>query len=242
MDIAAHECDFLIVSIFVNPTQFAPNEDFARYPRDLAHDSALCAQHKVKALFVPTAAEMYPQGFCTYVLPEGAISERLCGSFRPGHFRGVATVVLKLFNIVTPHLAVFGAKDAQQLAVIRRFVRDFNLPIEIIAAPIVRESDGLAMSSRNTYLTPQERAIAPQIFASLLAGKALFSTGERNCAAILSHIRQKLTESERFTVQYLEAVDPNTMLPREECNEPTLIAVAVFLGKTRLIDNLLLHQ
>ncbi len=240
MDIAASKCDFLVVSIFVNPTQFAPNEDFARYPKDFERDSTLCAKHKVDALFVPVASEMYPSGFCTYLSPDGAITERLCGTYRPNHFRGVATVVVKLFNIVTPHCAVFGAKDAQQLAVIRRVVRDLDLPIELIAAPIVREHDGLAMSSRNTYLSAHERAVAPQIFASLLAGKLLFDAGERDCDAILSHIRQKLAATDDFVIQYLEAVDPDTMLPRNECHAPTLIAIAVFLGKTRLIDNILL--
>ncbi len=238
--IARARCDLLVVSIFVNPTQFGPNEDYNDYPRDLERDKALCEKEGVDVLFVPKVEEMYPEGFCTYVEVTGRMTEVLCGKYRPGHFRGVTTVVTKLFNIVMPHFAVFGQKDGQQLAVIKRMVRDLNLPVEIIAAPTVREQDGLAMSSRNEYLTPEERKVAPALYKSLLMAKKLIEQGERRSANIISAMRKYIEGAGPFRVQYIDIVDADTMEPLDEVRGKVMIALAAFLGKARLIDNIVI--
>lgn len=241
MEIARPKCDILVVSIFVNPTQFGPNEDFERYPRNKERDLKICEEVGVDAVFMPNVKEMYPDGYSTYVNVEGDLTRYLCGASRPGHFRGVSTIVTKLFNIITPDFAVFGEKDAQQLAVVRQLVRDLNFPIEIVSAPIVRDTDGLAMSSRNEYLTPREREIAPAIYKSLLIAKELVEEGERNSDVIISAIRDYLEEAGEFKIDYVQVVNPQTMEPIHQISNKALIAVAAFLGKTRLIDNIMVE-
>jgi len=236
---ARAQSDAVAVSIFVNPTQFGPNEDFSNYPRTLERDRELLEKEGVDLLFAPSAEDMYPKSSVTWVeIPE--LSQKLCGRSRPGHFRGVTTVVSKLFHIVEPDLAFFGQKDAAQVAVIRRMVRDLNFPIEIVVCPIVREPDGLAMSSRNVYLSPQERKSALALHHSLTAIKAQFDLGERKAAHLTQMGKQVLADEPGVQVDYLEIVDPDTLDPMEELNRPTLVAVAGFVGKTRLIDNVVL--
>lgn len=236
---ARTQCDAVAVSIFVNPTQFGPNEDFSKYPRTFEHDRELLEKEGVDLLFAPSAEAMYPKGAVTWV-EVGGLSQKLCGRSRPGHFRGVATVVSKLFHIVEPDLAFFGQKDAAQVAVIRRMVRDLNIPVEIVVCPIVREADGLAMSSRNFYLNPQERKSALALHRSLSAIKDRFDQGERNAASLVRAGKQALAEEPSVRVDYLEIVDPDTLEPPEELNSAVLVAVAAFVGKTRLIDNIVL--
>lgn len=236
---ARTQCDAVAVSIFVNPTQFGPNEDFSRYPRTFEHDRELLEKEGVDLLFAPSAEEMYPKGAVTWVEVE-ELSQKLCGRSRPGHFRGVATVVSKLFHIVEPDLAFFGQKDAAQVAVIRRMVRDLNFPVEIVVCSIVREADGLAMSSRNAYLSPQERKSALALYRSLSAIQARFDQGERNPANLIQAGKQVLAEESLVRLDYLEVVDPDTLDPPEELRNATLVAVAAFVGKTRLIDNIVL--
>ncbi|MDD5953538.1 MAG: pantoate--beta-alanine ligase [Oscillospiraceae bacterium] len=237
---AAKENDRVVVSVFVNPIQFGPNEDFAQYPRDLEQDSALCEATGASLLFHPEPEEMYPEHFSTHVDVDG-VTENLCGARRPGHFRGVCTVVSKLFHIVAPDRAYFGEKDAQQLAVIRRMVRDLNFDIEIVGCPIVREADGLAKSSRNTYLSPQERRAALVLNRALTAGRTAMERGERRAQAILSIIRDELDEEERANVDYVKMVDSVTMEDVETAQRDVLVAIAVYIGKTRLIDNFTFH-
>jgi pantoate--beta-alanine ligase len=222
------------VSLFVNPTQFGPGEDLAKYPRTFARDKALCAEAGVDLLFAPGAAAMYPAGHSTYV-EEGALSAGLCGRARPGHFRGVCTVVAKLFNLFRPDVAVFGEKDFQQLAVIRRMVRDLDFGVRIVGVPTVREADGLALSSRNRYLAPADRAEAPVIRRALLAAARL---GSRNGAALERRVREGIGASARARVEYVEALDAETLGPIGPRTRRVVVAAAVRLGGTRLIDNI----
>lgn len=230
----------VLASIFVNPIQFGPKEDLDRYPRDLPRDSALLEAEGVDALFAPEVEEMYPRGFATRVNVEGPLTEGLCGARRPGHFSGVATVVTKLFAACEPDVALFGQKDAQQAAVIRRFTRDLDLPVQIVVCPIVREGDGLAMSSRNVYLSPEERREAPVLFRSLKAAEALFERGERRAEALLAAVRRKIAEAPLARIDYAEVVDAESLVPVERVESPALLALAVYFGSTRLIDNTLL--
>jgi len=239
LEIARGFCDISVMSIFVNPTQFGPAEDFAKYPRDLDKDGALAESAGCDCIFAPSVEEMYPAGYGTYV-DVGPVSATLCGAARPGHFRGVATVVLKLFNIVSPDAAVFGAKDAQQVVVIKRAVNDLNIPVKIITAPIIREPDGLAMSSRNAYLTPQEREQSLNISKSLFEAKALFDSGERSAERIKERIVSIINNSGGLIkIEYAEIVDAVSLDPVNRIDSTALIAVAcrTLESKTRLIDN-----
>ena len=238
--LARQECDLLVVSLFVNPIQFGAGEDLAEYPRDLARDTALCEQEGVDILFCPDRGAMYGDRHSVYV-EETELSTGLCGASRSVHFRGVTTVVAKLFNIVAPDVAVFGRKDAQQARVIEKMATDLNFPVRIVAAPIVREPDGLAMSSRNTYLTPSQRRQASIIFESLCLAEDFVKRGERNTSVIVQGVREKLESAEGVRVEYVEAVDDRDLQPVKRVREPTLLAVAVRIGDTRLIDNALLN-
>jgi pantoate--beta-alanine ligase len=234
---AAAENTCVVVSVFVNPTQFNDPKDFERYPRTLDADVAFCGARGAAVVFAPSAAEMYPEPPRTFVEIE-ELTAHLCGKFRPGHFRGVATVVLKLFEIVQPDRAYFGEKDAQQLAVIARMVRDLNVPVLVEGVATVREPDGLAMSSRNRLLTPAERRVAPLLYQALqLAGRRI-EAGARDPAQVREHAMALLRRPE-IRVEYLEIVDPTTMQPVEKISGPVRVAAAVWLGSTRLIDNLL---
>lgn len=230
-----------VISIFVNPTQFAPTEDFASYPRDLRKDLDLCAQTGIDAAFVPTAEEMYPEGFQTFI-EVSRVTQNLCGASRPIFFRGVATVVTKLFNAVKPHSALFGQKDFQQLVTIRRMVKDLNMDIEIVGHPIIREKDGLAMSSRNTYLRADERPVALRLSRSLQLARQLVNSGERNAAAILAAVSDSITAGGGATIDYARLCDTETIEDVEVVDGPTLLALAVWVGKTRLIDNCVLES
>jgi len=235
--LAAARADVVVVSIFVNPTQFGPREDLNRYPRDFVRDRSNCRGAGVDAIFYPAAAAMYPPDYSVYVNEE-RLSAGLCGARRPGHFRGVCTVVAKLFNLVSPHVAVFGEKDAQQLRVLRRMTRDLNFPIEIVAGPIAREPDGLALSSRNTYLTPAQRRAAPELRRALEETAARYSAGERSAARLRAALRRRLARIPGARVDYVELVDDATLRPVRRVEKPALVALAVWFGKTRLIDNL----
>lgn len=237
---AAGPGGFVVVSIFVNPAQFGPKEDLARYPRPFARDRRLCAAHGVDLIFHPSAEEMYAADFSTYV-EESAVATPLCGTSRPGHFRGVCTVVLKIFNIVRPDAAVFGLKDYQQCAVIRRMVRDLDLPVRILACSTVREADGLALSSRNAYLTPAERAQAPVLRRALLAAEAAWRRGETSAARLRRVLLREIAAAPLARVDYAEIADGDSLRPVKTAAPKTVMALAVFLGKTRLIDNLLLE-
>ena len=230
----------VVVSIFVNPTQFGPKEDFSRYPRTLAADQTLCAEHGADAIFCPGAAEMYPADFSTWVNEE-SVSAPLCGASRPGHFRGVCTVVLKLFTLVQPAAAVFGLKDFQQCAVFRQMVRDLNLPVRIVAAPTVRERDGLALSSRNRFLDAEERAQAPVLRRALLAAQAAFRGGEKRAGKLRALVLKKIAAAPLARVDYVEVRDADTLGEIKTVRRNCVIALAVFFGKTRLIDNLWLR-
>ena len=235
---SAARCDATVVSIFVNPNQFGPGEDLASYPRDLERDQSLCLETGASVLFMPEVAEIYPTGFQTHVEP-GRLAEPLCGKFRPGHFRGVATVVAKLFNIVQPDLAFFGQKDYQQAVVIRRMVRDLNLPVDVAVVPTVRETDGLALSSRNTYLDEEGRKRSLALSQGLLAAKAAFDAGERKSAKLIELAKAPLAQVDK--VQYLELVDAQTLEPfKGAVNRTVALCAAVFVGSTRLIDNVIL--
>lgn len=228
--------DVVVVSIFVNPTQFGPNEDFSKYPRDLDGDVRLLSELQVEYVFTPTVQEMYPPGGRTFVEVEGW-GNRLCGASRPGHFRGVTTVVSKLFHIVVPEVAVFGRKDAQQALIIQRLARDLNFDVQIVTCPIVREGDGLAMSSRNRYLNPAERSAATVLYRSLCAAQRLAAEGERDAHKIQQAMREVFRQESLASIDYLEIVDPETLEPAPALHEGTLVAVAAFVGSTRLIDN-----
>jgi pantoate--beta-alanine ligase len=236
---AKAQCDVVAVSIFVNPTQFGPHEDFSTYPRTFDRDCQVLREELVDLLFSPSADEMYRNGAATWVNVEG-LSERLCGKSRPGHFRGVTTVVAKLFHIVAPDTAFFGQKDAAQLAIIRRMVRDLNFPVEIVACPIVREPDGLALSSRNFYLDPQQRKAAPALHRSLQEIQKAFDRGEHRAEKLIAAGKRILAQNPLLRPDYLEIVDPDSLDGIEIVSREALVAVAGFLGTTRLIDNMLL--
>lgn len=235
------ENDKTVVSIFVNPIQFGPNEDYDAYPRDLESDAEKCRKSGADLIFAPDASEMYENDFSTFVDMSGPTDE-LCGIKRPGHFKGVCTVVSKLFNIVTPDRAYFGQKDAQQLAVIKRMVRDLSFGIEIIGCPIVREEDGLAKSSRNTYLNAEERKAAVIISKALKAGRSMIIEGETDASKIVSFIKSKIETEPLAKIDYVKAVDANSIKPIEEIKGKILIAAAVYFGKTRLIDNFIIER
>jgi pantoate--beta-alanine ligase len=227
----------VVVSIFVNPTQFGPGEDLSRYPRPFAADRQLCAEHGVDLLFHPAASEIYRADFSTFV-EEQNVSASLCGASRPGHFRGVCTVVLKLFNIVVPDIAVFGQKDYQQCAVIRRMARDLDLPVHIVAVPTVRERDGLALSSRNAYLTPDERAQAPVIRRALLAAQQTARSGESSAVRLQRIVAGEIQKMPAARIDYIEVVDAESIQSVEKTTARCVIAAAIFFGTTRLIDNI----
>ena len=233
------ENDIVVVSDFVNPTQFGPNEDLEAYPRDFDRDSALCESIGADLIFCPSPAEMYhdPHAFVSI----DTLSDTLCGKTRPIHFKGVCTVVSKLFNIVKPDRAYFGQKDAQQLAIIRRMVRDLNMDIEIVGCPIVREEDGLAKSSRNTYLNEEERKAALILSKAVFLGKKMVEDGETSAAAVKEAMIKKIESEPMAKIDYVEAVDGLSMQPVEEIKAPVLVAMAVYIGKTRLIDNFIVE-
>src|ERR1022692_3559522 len=233
-------CDAVAVSIFVNPTQFGPTEDLSKYPRQFESDCQLLEKEGVEILFAPPVEEIYPAGETTWVWVEG-LSEKLDGRSRPGHFRGVTTVVSKLFHIIEPETAFFGQKDAAQLAVIRRMVHDLNFPIEIVACPIVREPDGLAMSSRNAYLNREERRRALVLQRSLQKARQQFHDGERSAAKLISAAKEIFASEPQVVLDYFEIVDPDTLDPVERISQKTLVAVAARVGSTRLIDNVVLE-
>ena len=233
---ASEENDRVVVSIFVNPIQFGPKEDLSTYPRDLDRDSKVCKSAGADIIFHPENEEMYFKDFSTFVDMNG-LTDGLCGKSRPTHFRGVCTVVTKLFNIVAPDRAYFGEKDAQQLAVIKRMVRDLNIDVEIIGCPIVREKDGLAKSSRNTYLSVEERNAATILNKSLTVAKEKIKAGERNSAAIIKLIEETINSEKLAKIDYIEVVDSLSMEKVERIEKAVLVAIAVFIGKTRLIDN-----
>ena len=240
MDAARKGNDKVVVSIFVNPMQFGPTEDLATYPRDLDHDAALCESAGVDRIFHPEAEEMYEKDFCSFVDMTG-LTEGLCGKTRPIHFRGVCTVVNKLFNIVTPDHAYFGQKDGQQLAVIKRMVRDLNMDIEIVGCPIVREEDGLAKSSRNTYLSPEERKAALILSKTVALGKELAKT-EKDANKVVEAMKKNIETEPLAKIDYVEAVDALSMAPVEKLEGTCMLAMAVYIGKTRLIDNTLINE
>ena len=233
---AVEDNDRVVTSIFVNPTQFAPTEDLEAYPRDMEKDSKLCETLGVDLIFHPEPEEMYAPDFCTWVDMD-VLSKTLCGKSRPIHFRGVCTVVSKLFHIVTPDRAYFGQKDAQQLAIIRRMVRDLNMDIEIVGCPIVREEDGLAKSSRNTYLNEEERKAALILSQSIFLGQKMVQEGETDAAKIKAAMVEKIQSEPLARIDYVEIVDGPSMQPVDTVQSPTLAAIAVYIGKTRLIDN-----
>ena len=233
---AAGENDKVVVSIFVNPMQFGPTEDLASYPRDLEHDAKLCEEHGVDLIFHPTPEEMYGDQFYSYVDMD-VLTKELCGLSRPVHFRGVCTVVTKLFNIVTPDRAYFGQKDAQQLAVIKRMVKDLNMPLTITGCPIIREADGLAKSSRNTYLSIEEREAALVLSRSIFLGKEMVEKGERDRKKILDAMTAEIEKEPLAKIDYVKIVDLDTMQQVEKIDRGILAAIAVYIGKTRLIDN-----
>jgi len=231
--------DVVVTSIFVNPTQFGPNEDYEAYPRDLESDSKMASDVGVDIIFAPTARDMYPKGYATFVNVEG-ITEKMCGAKRPGHFRGVTTVVSKLFNIVSPHLAYFGQKDAQQCAVIKRMTEDLNFDIDIIIMPTVREADGLAMSSRNKYLNPEERQSALVLIRSLALAKDLIKNVETNASTIYQEMLSLINDEPSAKVDYISIVDSGNLEAKENIKGSVLIALAVYIVKTRLIDNIII--
>ncbi len=228
--------DLLVLSIFVNPTQFGQGEDFEDYPRDLERDSRLAQETGVDLIFAPDGNAMYPRGYASYVTVEG-ITETLCGASRPGHFRGVTTVVTKLFNIVQPDVAIFGAKDFQQLAVIKRMTRDLNLAIEVVGMPIFREPDGLAMSSRNVYLSAAQRQQALALSQSLTAARALVSGGEQDCAAIIAQVREMIGRQADARIDYVQIRHQATLAEQTQVDRDSVLLLAAYFGATRLIDN-----
>jgi len=238
---ARAQCDLVVVSIFINPLQFGPHEDLAKYPRNFDRDRDLLEREGVEVIFAPTVEEMYPAGAITYVTVE-ALSDRLCGRSRPGHFRGVTTVVSKLFHIVEPDRAFFGQKDAAQSVIIRRMVRDLDIPVQVVIGPIVREPDGLAMSSRNAYLDAPQRLSALVLHRSLLAVQERFDRGERKVQALIEAGKQVFSEDPSVRLDYLEIVDPETLDPVDDLSQRALVAVAAFVGKARLIDNVVLSE
>jgi len=239
--LARLQADVVILSIFVNPTQFGPNEDFSRYPRDFEHDAALCADAGVDIIFNPAPEIMYATGYSVYV-EENALAKGLCGAARPGHFRGVLTVVAKLFNLTLPDVAVFGQKDAQQARLIQQMTRDLNFPTIILLAPIIREADGLAKSSRNTYLSPAERREALCLTQALKTARRLYREGERDAGRIIAAMKVGIERISSARVDYIAIVDRDTLQQVQRIEAPVLAALAVYIGKTRLIDNLTLPE
>lgn len=237
---ARESCQKVVVSIFVNPMQFGANEDLSTYPRDLEADSRLCESLGVDVIFHPEPEEMYAPGFCSFVDMDG-LTKELCGRSRPIHFRGVCTVVSKLFNIVTPNKAFFGQKDAQQLAVIRRMVTDLNMDIEIVGCPIVREEDGLARSSRNVYLSPEERQAALVLSKTIALGQRMVQEGVRDSGKLVQAMKEAIAQEPLARIDYVEAVSMDTIQPVETIQGRVLVAMAVFIGKTRLIDNFIVE-
>jgi pantoate--beta-alanine ligase len=240
MRIARPKCDVLVVSIFVNPTQFGPNEDLNKYPRDFDRDEKLCREEKVDVIFYPTKDMMYSEPYVTFINVE-KLSETMCGLSRPGHFKGVATVVAKLFNIVKPHFAVFGQKDFQQAVIIKQMVRDLNFPVEILTGPIVREVDGLAMSSRNRYLSPTERQNALVLYNSLKLAEKLVREGNDDSDFIHAKMKNLIQQIPEANIDYIAIVDSNALIPVGKIKNNALIALAVKIGSTRLIDNTLIR-
>jgi len=236
---ARKQCESVAVSLFVNPTQFGPNEDLAKYPRTFERDRELLEREGVDLLFAPSAEEMYPAGAATWVTVEG-LSQKLCGHSRPTHFRGVTTVVANLFHIVEPDLAFFGQKDAAQCTILRKMVRDLDLPVEIVVCTIVREADGLAMSSRNAYLNAEQRRSATVLYRALSRVQELVAKGEQRSAKLIDAAQRIFLEEPDVRVDYVEIVDNDTLDPVEDVSRGALVAVAAFVGSTRLIDNLLL--
>src|SRR3989338_5478006 len=235
------DTDCVVVSIFVNPIQFGPKEDFKRYPRDLDRDLKLCKANGVDIVFAPDAKSMFPEDFLTYVDVEG-LSDVLCGSSRPGHFKGVTTIVAKLFNIVKPDIAYFGQKDAQQAVAVGRMVKDLNMPLKIKVMPTVRERGGLAMSSRNVYLKPEERKEALSLYKSFKLAEEVYKKGERNPEAIITKMRSLILRHIGVNIDYISIVDIKTLKTIDRISGKTLVAVAALVGKTRLIDNVVLRE
>ncbi len=240
IEAARQRDDFVAISIFVNPTQFVAGEDYEQYPRQSASDQEIAQAVGVDLIFAPTPEEMYPEGFATNVTVKG-LTDDLCGRFRPGHFGGVTTVVAKLLTIVQPDRAYFGEKDYQQLVVIGRMVEDLNMPVEVIGLPTVREADGLAVSTRNQYLSPEQRAVAPRLYEALQHGAKLARQGAVG-AQVEQTLKEILAKEPQFRVQYVEAVDPDTLEPRGAAGAPMVIAAAAYLGNTRLIDNINIEE
>jgi len=238
--IASGLADVVVVSVFVNPTQFGPSEDFGRYPRDLEQDAALAEGAGCDVLFAPSVEEMYPSRFATVVHVQ-RMSQKLCGAFRPGHFDGVTTVVAKLFTIVRPAIAVFGQKDGQQVAIIERMSEDLDLGVEIIRGPTVREADGLAKSSRNAYLSREERSQAPVLYRALEHARALYEGGERNALKVVEAVEECVESDSDAELQFVAAVDSKTLEDLATLRPGAMIALAAFFGKTRLIDNVVLE-
>jgi pantoate--beta-alanine ligase len=238
---ARTECAAVGVSIFVNPAQFGPQEDLARYPRDLDRDLRMLEPAGADIVWAPEAGEVYPPGYQTYI-SVGEVAEPLEGAVRPGHFRGVATIIAKLFNAFTPNRAYFGQKDAQQSAVIRQMARDLNFPLEVVICPTVRDSDGLAMSSRNTYLQPEERRAATVLFGALSEARAAYESGERNAESLRAAMRGRLAAEPRAQIEYVSVTDPDTLRELGRVDRNALLSMAVRIGKTRLIDNFVLKD
>lgn len=241
MEAARAACDKVVVSVFVNPLQFGPDEDYDNYPRDIERDGAICEAHGVDVVFHPAPEEMYGPNFNTYVVME-TLTDALCGASRPGHFRGVCTVVNKLFNIAQPDKAFFGQKDAQQLAIIKRMVADLNMNLQVVGCPIVREEDGLAKSSRNTYLSAEERQAALVLSRAIFAGEQAVQAGERDAEALKRLMGDIIAAEPLARVDYIEVVDGATMQPVETLGSSVLTAMAVYIGSTRLIDNLIYEE
>ncbi len=240
IDIARQHSDFVVVSIFVNPTQFGPTEDFAKYPRDFERDCQLCESRQADLIFAPEVTEMYSEPSLMMFQIE-KLADHLCGAVRPRHFNGVVLVVSKLFNIVQPDIALFGQKDAQQLIIIKRLVQDLNFPVSIIAAPTVREPDGLAMSSRNVYLNSEQRTQSTVLYKSLQKAKALIEFGERDAKRIVSEVQKLIATASEAKIDYIEIVRVSDLQPIEKLDGLVLIALAVYFGKARLIDNIVLN-
>ncbi|MCP4650928.1 MAG: pantoate--beta-alanine ligase [PVC group bacterium] len=237
---AVRDCDITVMSIYVNPLQFGPSEDFKSYPRDLKRDMSLAKSAGADYIFLPSNKQMYPSQCLTSVEVTG-ISRVLCGVSRPGHFKGVTTVVAKLFNVVSPDMAYFGQKDAQQSILIQKMVKDLNLPLKVKVLPIIRESDGLAMSSRNAYLTSAQRKVAVLLYKSLQQAKAQISQGERNPRKIVQRMKRLISESKFATIDYINIVDADDLSEKKKIKGRVLIALAVFIGKVRLIDNVIIR-
>jgi len=238
---ARKDCDFVVVSIFVNPTQFGPGEDFERYPRDLSKDLLLCEKEKVDVVFTPSREDMYPEGFSTWVEIKGKLAETLEGAFRPKHFRGVTTIVAKLFNIVLPDYSYFGQKDYQQALLIRKMIKELNFSTRLVLLPTVREEDGLACSSRNSYLNSEERKVAGALYRSLLKAEEKVKKGEKNALSLIEFVRENIKKEGPFKIDYVAVVDSETLEPVERIEGKVLVAVAAWLGKARLIDNILIE-